>query len=152
LKPIFGTTVAAEMNQCIFHDVGPGRQDRRLFEIVEQAHNRHERVLIFTQNEERAAAIDRTLWIIKQEAFIPHKIFSRTEPDSNVPVGIVTAEINPLEARILIADGHCSLDFACGFDLVHEFVNRVSPQMQESCRERYRAYRGRQISVEHLKE
>jgi DNA polymerase IIIc chi subunit len=140
------------MNQCIFHDVDPGRQDRRLFEIVEQAYSRHERVLIFAQDEDRAAAIDRTLWITKQEAFIPHKIFSRTESDSEVLIGIVTAEINPVEAHILIADGHCSLDFACGFDLVHEFVNRSSPQMQETCRDRYRAYRAKQIGVEHVKE
>jgi DNA polymerase III subunit chi len=140
-----------EIKHCIFHDVDPGRQDRLLFEIVEQAYNRHERVLIFTQNEERAAALDRTLWIIKQEAFIPHKVFSRTESDTTIPIGIVTAEINPIEAQILIADGHCSLDFAGGFDHVHEFVNRSSPQMQESCRNRYRAYRDRQISVEHVK-
>jgi DNA polymerase III subunit chi len=141
-----------QMNRCIFHDVGPERQDRRLFEIVEQAYNRHERVLIFVQDEQHAIAIDRTLWIIKQEAFIPHKIFGLTESDSNVAIGIVTAEINPIEARILIADGHCSLDFACGFDQVHEFVNRASRQMQETCRDRYRAYRDRQISVEYLKE
>jgi DNA polymerase IIIc chi subunit len=140
------------MNQCIFHDVGPGRQDRRLFEIVEQAYSRHEKVLIFSQDAERAASLDRTLWIIKQEAFIPHKVFSGNEPDGSVPVGIVTAEINPIEARILIADGHCRLDFACGFDLVHEFVNRASPQIQEACRDRFRAYRNRQIPVEHLKE
>jgi DNA polymerase IIIc chi subunit len=140
------------MNHCIFHDVGSGRQDRRIFEIVEQAYNRHERVLIFTQDAERAASIDRTLWIIKQEAFIPHKIFNRNETDPSVPIGIVTDEINPVEARILIADGHCSLDFTCGFEFVHEFVNRTSPQMQEACRDRFRGYRERQIPVEHLKE
>jgi DNA polymerase IIIc chi subunit len=141
-----------QINQCIFHDAGPGRQDRRLFEIVEQAYNRHERVLIFVQDEQRAAAIDRTLWIIKQEAFIPHKIFIQRESDPSVPIGIVTTEINPIEAPILIADGHCSLDFACGFSQVHEFVNRTSPQMQEACRDRYRAYRDRRINVEYLKE
>jgi DNA polymerase IIIc chi subunit len=140
------------MNQCIFHDVGPGRQDRRIFEIVEQAYSRNERVLIFTQDEGRASSLDRTLWIIKQEAFIPHKIFNRNEPDSTVPIGIVMDEINPVEARILIADGHCSLDFTCGFDFVHEFVNRSSPQIQEACRDRFRAYRARQMPVEHLKE
>jgi DNA polymerase IIIc chi subunit len=141
-----------EMNQCIFHDVGPGRQDRLLFEIVEQAYNNHERVLIFVQNEERAAALDRTLWIIKQEAFIPHKIFSGNEADPTIPIGIVTKEINPVGAQILIADGHCSLDFACGFDRVHEFVNRASPQTQEACRKRYRTYQDRQIHLEYLKE
>jgi DNA polymerase IIIc chi subunit len=144
--------VVSEMNQCIFHDIGPGRQDRRIFEIVEQAYKGHAKVLIFTQNEERAASIDRTLWIIKQEAFIPHKIFHGNEPDSAVPIGIVTAEINPIKAGILIADGHCSLDFACSFDRVHEFVDKTSAQTQQACRDRYRAYRTRQVPIEHLKE
>jgi DNA polymerase IIIc chi subunit len=140
------------MNRCVFHDPGLGRQERVLFEIVERAYNGHEKVLVFAQNEERAVALDRALWILKQEAFIPHKILSRNEPDPTVPVAIVTAEINPIDARILIADGHCSFEFALDFDSVHEFVNRASPELQEACRERFRSYRARQIPVEHLKE
>ncbi len=139
------------MNRCVFHDPGLGRQDRELFEIVERAYNEHEKVLVFAQSEERAVALDRMLWIIKQEAFIPHKMFGGNEADSTVPVAIVTAEINPIDARILIADGHCSLEFASGFDSVHEFVNRTSPELQEACRERFRSYRARQIPVEHVK-
>jgi DNA polymerase-3 subunit chi len=141
-----------QMKSCVFHDVGPGRQDRQLFEIVEHAYSRREKVLIFAQSEERAVALDRMLWILRQESFIPHRIFSGNKPDTAVPVAIVTAEINPIGARILIADGHCSLDFACDFDSVHEFVQRSSPEVQESCRNRFRAYRARQIPVEHLKE
>ncbi len=139
------------MKTCLFHDAGPGRQDRELFELVERAYNQREKVLIFVQNQDRAAALDRLLWIFKQEAFIPHKIFERNDPDPTVPVAIVTAEINPIEADTLIADGHCSLDFACGFDSVHEFVNRTSPELHEACRVRFRAYRSRQIPVEHVK-
>jgi DNA polymerase IIIc chi subunit len=140
------------MNRCIFHDLAPGRQERRLFEITEQAYQRRDKVLIYVQDEERAAAIDRILWILKQEAFIPHNIFNPSEPDADVPVVIVTAEENPMDARILIADGHCSLEFACSFDVIHEFVSRASPQIQEACRERFRNYRDRQIPIEHLKE
>ena len=140
------------MIQCIFHDIGPGHRDRRLFELVEDAYNRREKVLIFVQNEERAASLDRTIWIMKQESFIPHRIFGQNDPDPQVPIGIAMTEINPVEARILIADGHCGLDFACGFDIVHEFVNRSSPEIQEACRDRFREYRSRKIPVEHLKE
>jgi DNA polymerase-3 subunit chi len=139
------------MSECIFHDISPGRQDRLLFEIVEQAYNQREHVLIFVQNEGRAASLDRTLWILKQESFIPHKVFDGNDTDPTIPVGIVTAEINPVEARILIADGHCSLNFACDFDTIHEFVNRSSPQLQEACRGRYRSYRSRQIPLKHKK-
>jgi DNA polymerase III subunit chi len=141
-----------EINQCIFHDIGSSSQDRLLFEIVEQAYKRREHVLIFAPDEGRAASIDRTLWITKQESFIPHRVFSQNDNDPTIPIGIVTSESNPVKARILIADGHCSLDFACSFDSVHEFVNRSSPQMQEACRDRFRAYRSRQIPVQHIKE
>jgi DNA polymerase IIIc chi subunit len=114
-------------------------------------YDQREKISIFAQTEGRAAAIDRLLWINKQEAFIPHEIFKCHEPESSVPVAIVSSELNPIGAGILVADGHCSLGFAVGLDLVHEIVNRSSPEMQEACRDRFRAYRSRQISVEYSK-
>jgi DNA polymerase IIIc chi subunit len=139
------------MTACIFHDSTPATQERALFEIVEKAYNRREKVVVFTQNEERATAIDRILWILKQEAFIPHKVCTGKEEDFNVPVAIVTSEFNPIRAGILIADGHCSLDYACSFDSIHEFVNRSSAAIHQACRDRFRDYRARQISVEYSK-
>ena len=90
------------MKRCLFHDVGHGRQDRKLFEIVGHAYNQREKVLIYAQNEERAASLDRTLWILKQESFIPHRILRENDGDVSVPVAIVAAEINPIESGILI--------------------------------------------------
>ena len=139
------------MSACEFHDTEFALHDRRLFEIVEQAYRKLEKVLIFARSAERAEAIDRFLWVLKQEAFIPHKVLAGQEDDCEVPVGIVTAEINPLGASVLIADGHCSLEFAAGFDSIHEFVDRSSPDRQEACRSRFRAYRARKIPVEYSK-
>jgi DNA polymerase IIIc chi subunit len=123
-----------------------------VFDIVEYAYANGSSVIIYANTTERAAALDRLLWITKQESFIPHKIFERNETDPFLTVGIVTSEIDPLNADILVADGHCTLGFACSFITIHEFVDRTSPEIQEACRERYRAYRERGISVEHLKE
>jgi DNA polymerase IIIc chi subunit len=139
------------MSTCVFHDTEQAQQDRRLFEIVEAAHKRRERVLIFARTEERASVIDRFLWVLKQEAFIPHKVIAGLESDCAVPVGIVTTEINPTGASVLIADGHCSLEFAAGFEFIHEFVDRSSPDRHEACRSRFRAYRARQIPVAYSK-
>ncbi len=139
------------MTACTFHDTDASQQDRRLFELVEKAYNQGEKLVIFVQTAQRAVAIDRTLWIFKQEAFIPHEIVAADQPASSAPVAIVTEELNPIDAGILVADGHCGLDFASGFDVVHEFVNRSSPQIHAACRERFRAYRARGIPVEHLK-
>lgn len=140
------------MKHCIFHDIEIERRDRRIFEIVEKAYGNNEHVLIFAESTERATSIDRTLWIIKQEAFIPHRVLQAQESDPGIPIAIVTEEINPVMAQILIADGHCSLEFAENFDAIHEFVIRTSPKIQDECRNRFRAYRSRNIRVDHKKD
>jgi DNA polymerase IIIc chi subunit len=140
------------MKTCLFHDVQSENRERYLFELVEQAYDRRERVVIFTGEPERAVSLDRTLWILKQEAFIPHRVFEKkAERDTEVPIAIVTTEINPVDAGTLIADRHCSIDFARGFDSIHEFVDRSTPDIQEECRKRFRAYRSNKINVEHVK-
>ncbi len=139
------------MKNCIFHDVGAGNFDRVIFEIAESAYYRDEKALIFAPSEERATEIDRILWILKQEAFIPHKIFKMGEDaDPTLKIAIVTAEINPIDAGMLIADGACSLEFAGGFRTIHEFVRRSSPQLHEASRRRYRNYRSMPIAVEYV--
>jgi len=140
------------MKECVFHDVQSGRHDRQLFEIVEDCYRRREEVLVYAASQKRADEIDRFLWIIKQEAFIPHAIFDQNESLPPVPVVIVTEEINPGDAEILIADGHCSIEFASNFDSVHEFVNRSSPEIQQECRERFRTYRENKVPVKHIKQ
>jgi DNA polymerase-3 subunit chi len=136
---------------CVFHDTDSSLQERRIFEIVEKAYIQRAKVVIFAPNQARATAIDRILWINKQESFIPHKIVSQSDPDPSVPIVIVTSEMNPIGAGILVAGGHCSLEFATGFDIIHEFVDRSSADMHQACRERFRAYRDRQVTVEYQK-
>ncbi len=138
------------MASCIFHDTTPASHERQVFELVERAYSKRERVLVFVSDEARAMGIDRTLWILKQEAFIPHRIFAADEVDSDVAVAIVSSETNPNSAGILIADGHCGLDFAGGFQTIHEFVNRSSPEMHQACRERFKSYRQLQIPTEYI--
>jgi DNA polymerase IIIc chi subunit len=139
------------MSACIFHDTAASEHDRRIFEITEEAYGRRENVVIYAGSESRAAEIDRFLWILKQESFIPHGILKGYADSVAVPVSVVTQEWNPCGSAILIADGHCSLEYASGFRIIHEFVDRSSPAKQEACRERFRRYRDKGIPVEYLK-
>ena len=143
------------MNECLFHDTPDNRREFLIFEIVERAYRGKNKVLIFTSDNERASALDRMLWILRQESFIPHRIFNAgeiiNEAVTEAPVGIVTTEENPIGANILVADGQCGLDFACGFETAHEFVDHSSPERTEACRDRFRDYRTRRISVRHVK-
>jgi DNA polymerase IIIc chi subunit len=92
------------------------------------------------------------LWILKQEAFIPHKITKSDESAPDLPVAIVVSEHNPNQSGIIVADGHCSVDFAGNFPMIHEFVTRTTPQVHEACRERFRQYRAKELTVEHSKD
>ncbi|MDR0842566.1 MAG: DNA polymerase III subunit chi [Acidobacteriota bacterium] len=140
------------MTECIFHDAPDARKDPLIFEIAASAYRDKHKVLIYAENAERAAVLDRLLWILKQESFIPHRIFAGGETDAETPVGIVTVEDNPVGADILVADGRCSLDFTGGFDAVHEFVVHSSQEVLDACRARFRDYRDRQILIRHIKE
>ncbi len=139
------------MGSCVFHDTDAAFRERRLFEIVERAYGDKERVLVYVPTQQRAAAVDRILWINKQEAFIPHEIVAPGETGVSIPVAIVTAEENPIDAEVLVADGHCSLEFAARFKAIHEFVDRSSHALHEASRARFRAYRALQFSVEYVK-
>ena len=143
------------MIECFFHDAPDNRREFLIFEIVERAYRGKDKVLIFTCNNERAVALDRMLWILRQESFIPHRIFESgekmDEAEKEAPVGIVTTEENPIGAGVLVADGRCGLDFACGFNSVHEFVDHSSPDITQACRDRFRDYRERQVPVRHVK-
>lgn len=139
------------MTACIFHDTEASLHNRRVFEIVEDAYNRKVKAVVFAGSEERATEIDRFLWIMRQESFIPHKVLLGREAVIPVPVAIITTEWRPYETCIFIADGHCSQEFACSFDIIHEFVYRSSPAIQEICRNRFRSYRDKDIPVEYLK-
>lgn len=139
------------MTTCVFHDTAAQIHDRRIFEIVEEAYIRGENVVVFTGTEDRAAEIDRFLWILRQDSFIPHQIIRGDGDGISVPVAIVTREWNPYTSGILVADGHCSTKFALGFRLIHEFVDRSTAEIQEACRHRFRAYRDKNIAVEYLK-
>ena len=143
------------MNECFFHEAPDNRREFLLFEIVERAYRGKNRVLVFASDNERAVALDRMLWILRQESFISHRIFAPgekiTEADTEAPVGIVTTEENPIGARVLVADSHCGLGFARGFDTAHEFVDHSSAERTEECRNRFRHYRDQRISVRHIK-
>ncbi len=139
------------MRACKFHDSEPSLRERRLFEIVEGAYSGREKVVVFAAGAERAAALDRILWINKQESFIPHEIIQEPGLSSDLPVVIVTSEFNPIGASILVADSHCPVEYAAGFETVHEFVDRSSPDRHEASRDRFRAYRSLGFKVEYQK-
>jgi len=109
------------MSACEFHDTEFALHDRRLFEIVEQAYRKLEKVLIFARSAERAEAIDRFLWVLKQEAFIPHKVLAGQEDDCEVPVASSPRK-SIRSARRSSSPMVTAVLSSRRFDSIHEFV------------------------------
>jgi len=135
---------------CNFIDTS--EKDKKIFEIILNQYKENHKVVIFTNNEERAEYLDRFLWVFKQEAFIPHKIFKYVEEDALESIAIVVDEINPINAKKVILDTPSSLDFATSFYEVFDFVDNSSSKTLKESRERFKRYRDAGFSMNYEKD
>ncbi len=129
------------MKNCYFIDLNNQDKNKKIFALVEQIYKDKKKAIIYTQSIERAEEIDRILWILKQESFIPHKIFKYEELDALEPIGIVTQEINPINAQIIILDSPCTIEFAKKFSTIYDFVDKTSEETLQKSRERYAKFK-----------
>lgn len=126
---------------CNFIDTEKDNKDNIIFSFALLFHQRGEKAVIYTNNEERAEYLDRFLWIYKQESFIPHKIFKYKEEDALESVAIVTEELNPIAAKKIILDSPPSIDFALSFNEIVDFVEHSTPKDLKESRERFKKFR-----------
>lgn len=137
------------MKNCYFVDTVD--KNKYIFSIIEQNYKEKTKVVIFTNTKERAEEIDRILWILKQESFIPHKIFKYEELDALEPVAIVFEEINPINADTLIMETPCSINFASKFNIIYDFVDKTSDEALQKSRERYAKFKDMKYNMHYVK-
>ena len=137
------------MKTCYFIDTVD--KDKYIFLLVEQHYKDKIKLVIYTDSKERAEEIDRLLWIFKQEAFIPHKIFKYEESDALEPVAIIYHEINPISAETLIIDTPCSISFASKFNFIYDFVDKSSDESLQKSRERYVKFKEIKYNMHYIK-
>ncbi|GAB4439131.1 MAG: hypothetical protein OHK0040_10600 [bacterium] len=137
---------------CYFFDTTETEKDRLIFELVYRIFNKNEKVVIYTDTDERANDLERFLWVYKQEAFIPHKIFRYEEKDAMEKVAIVTEELNPIDANKIILDVPCSSTFASNFEVIFDFADRSSEKKIKESRMRYKLFRDMGYTMYYQKE
>ncbi len=126
---------------CRFIDTKNADRNKLIFLLVEKIYKSGEKAVIFTNNDDRANDLDRFLWIHKQEAFIPHKIFKYEEEDAPEKIAIVIKEINPIRAAKIILDYPCSLEFASTFDEIIDFADHTSEKSLQESRKRFKKFK-----------
>lgn len=128
------------MKSCVFIDTENKDKDKKLFEIVEKLYKDGKKILIYTSTFDRAKELDRILWVLKQESFLPHKIFKYEEKEALEPIAIVYDQIKPINTDILVIDSPCSMEFAAKFANIFDFVDRTNKETLVKSRERYASF------------
>lgn len=69
---------------------GQDTQDQMQFacRLLEKAMANNNNVLLYTDNEQQAQALDDLIWTFRPEAFIPHNLLGSNEAQSDCPISI----------------------------------------------------------------
>ncbi|MCX7771127.1 MAG: DNA polymerase III subunit chi [Proteobacteria bacterium] len=137
------------MKNCYYVDTK--EKEKYIFSLIEQLYKDGLKITIFSQNKDRAEELDKILWTMKQESFIPHKIFKYDEPDALESVAIVCQEINPINASVLIMDSPCSISYALNYDTIYDFVDKSSDESLQKSRERYAKFKEKKCNMHYIK-
>jgi len=127
-----------------FYVVSPGsRLDRfRLAcRVAEKARRSGHRVLIHVPSTEEARHLDRLLWIMDDQSFIPHCRVGEGEPELN-PIQIGEPALASEEHDVLVNLAGTVPEGFARFQRLLECVDN-DPEARAASRERYRFYRDR---------
>ena len=86
-------------------------------------HGERRRVVVWVSDEGRLRILDDFLWTADKLAFLPHAVWAEGIDVADEPVVLVCRPVNPNRAAVLVVgDGLPPLDWAAGFDEVHDLV------------------------------
>lgn len=103
------------MAECLFYEIGNGKLELVLADLLEKSLHRGWRVLIRAGSEERVLWLNTALWTYRDDSFLPHGCFK----DGNAkdqPIYLHEAnasdESNPNDAEVLVlTDGGEAADW-----------------------------------------
>jgi DNA polymerase-3 subunit chi len=100
------------------------------------------RVLVTVQDDNQGVTLDRFMWTWKKTSFVPHHYDNGAVDSLDEPVVIVSTEINPNGAQILIMGRPCSVEFIRRFEIAIDFADVYDEALAAESRNRFSAYRG----------
>jgi DNA polymerase-3 subunit chi len=138
--------------KVVFYDVEPEAWDAQIHKLAAAAWDRGSKMMILVDGPERAKAVDGFLWTLREEVFLPHEVVRPGQPlrDEEARVLISEDETHPQGATLLVQDHPSSMEFALRFEVVMDVVDRRSDERTAASRARYKAWRDRGITPEHL--
>jgi DNA polymerase-3 subunit chi len=132
-----------------FYDIAPEGRFQLAAKLALAAWDKGKRLLLRCAPED-AVALDQHLWVFREESFLPHEVCDDPErlADPEARVVIVTRDVRPIEADILLQLAPTELAFAEGFDAVIDLVDHRDSQRLDQSRARYKAWVDRGLRPE----
>jgi DNA polymerase IIIc chi subunit len=105
------------------HPLPGAKRAAEVAELVARLHRERRRVVVWVSDEGRLRILDDFLWTADRLGFVPHAVAAEGVDVAGEPVVLVCRPVNPNCAAVLVVgDGLPPLDWAAGFDEVHDLV------------------------------
>ncbi len=116
------------MARLELHPLPGAKRAAEVADLVARLHGERRRVVIWVSDDGRMRILDDFLWTSDKLAFLPHAVWAEGADVADEPVVLVCRPANPNRAEVLVVgDGLPPLDWAAGFDEVHDLVAPGEP-------------------------
>lgn len=109
--------------------------------LVDKAYQQKRSVYIHTENQKTAQQLDDLIWIFRDDAFIPHSLFSKS--DSNIQIGykgIVPQNFNDILINI-------TAEVPEFFKQFQRILEIIPEELKTLGRQKFRFYRDKQCEI-----
>jgi DNA polymerase-3 subunit chi len=123
----------------------PKTKIRIICQQVEEAFKQERRILIATPNEEAAKYIDRLLWRVPEESFLPHQI--EKGPNQSWIAITTTDTHNWNQASILLNLCAEISPIYDQFEAIHELLDETHPEKYQQSQKKWAEYESKKLQV-----
>jgi DNA polymerase IIIc chi subunit len=110
------------------HPLPGAKRAAEVAQLLARLHRERRRVVVWVSDEGRMKILDDFLWTADKLGFLPHAVAAEAVDMAGEPVVLVCRPVNPNRAAVLVVgDGLPPLDWAAGFDEVHDLVAPGAP-------------------------
>ena len=111
------------MTRLELHPLPGAKRAAEVAELVARLHRQRRPIVVWVSDEDRLRILDDFLWTADKLGFLPHAVAAEGVDMAGEPVVLVCRPVNPNRAAVLVVgDGLPPLDWAAGFDEVHDLV------------------------------
>jgi DNA polymerase-3 subunit chi len=116
--------------------------------LTEKAYLKQHHVLLLAADDGQARELDELLWTFDDGSFVPHQwLRAGTVPDPLTPVSIALDPQAPVSAGLVLNLAGTDAESLVRFTRIAEILDE-DPERRRLGRERFKAYRERQIPLE----